>query len=98
WCGSGGLAGALARSSEAGISRTLKPPVLGIFASDHPVTAAQLAMCGNAVIDYLDPGRIKQAMARGIALLKLETPDVMPRDEAARHFAREIMQLSRSID
>jgi uncharacterized protein YgbK (DUF1537 family) len=102
WCGSGGLAGALARGSDAGVSQALKTPLLGVFASDHAVTASQLAICGEAVVRTAnvvpDIDRIKRALDNGVVLLKLETPGAMPRDEAAGHFAREIAQLSRSID
>jgi len=43
WCGSGGLAGALARSHRADAPDQLKLPVLGLFGSDQPATASQLA-------------------------------------------------------
>ena len=45
WCGSGGLARALARGHNVRTSRRLKKPVLGLFGSDHPATAAQLSAC-----------------------------------------------------
>jgi uncharacterized protein YgbK (DUF1537 family) len=45
WCGSGGLARALARGHNVRQSRELKKPVLGLFGSDHPATAAQLSAC-----------------------------------------------------
>lgn len=45
WCGSGGLARALARGHNVGQSRELKKPVLGLFGSAHPATAAQLSAC-----------------------------------------------------
>jgi uncharacterized protein YgbK (DUF1537 family) len=102
WCGSGGLASALARGSDAGVSPAVKTPVLGVFGSDHPVTGSQLAMCGDAVIGSADIARdieqIRRALQRGVALIKLETPGEMPRDEAARHFGGEFAQLVRSID
>ena len=45
WCGSGGLARALARGHNVRTSRRLKKPVLGLFGSDHPATAARLSAC-----------------------------------------------------
>ena len=50
WCGSGGLAGALARGHRADAPNRLKRPVLGLFGSDQPATAPQLAACGEATI------------------------------------------------
>ena len=44
WCGSGGLASALAPGTDVEISGKLKAPVLGVFGSDHPTTAVQLSM------------------------------------------------------
>jgi len=102
WCGSGGLAGALARGTETGAPAQLKPPVLGIFGSDHAVTAAQLAACGDIVVRTADVGqrldRIRQGLDDGVALVRLETPSAASRSEAAQHFAQEIMRLSRSIE
>ena len=60
WCGSGGLAQALARETargdladgvlpgdaEAAYGATLPRPILGLFGSDQRATAAQLAACG----------------------------------------------------
>jgi uncharacterized protein YgbK (DUF1537 family) len=45
WCGSGGLARALARGHNVEPSSRLKEPVLGFFGSDRPATAAQLSAC-----------------------------------------------------
>jgi len=45
WCGSGGLAGALARGRGAEASLQLKKPVLGLFGSDHNVMLRQLRDC-----------------------------------------------------
>ena len=52
WCGSSGLAGALAqtagRPSGHGGDAILARPVLGLFGTNHPVMTAQLAACGCA--------------------------------------------------
>ena len=45
WCGSGGLARALARGHNVKVSTRLRKPVLGLFGSDQPATAAQLSAC-----------------------------------------------------
>ncbi len=102
WCGSGGLAGALARGTDAAVSGELKGRVLGVFGSDHPATTAQLASCKDVLIQTadvrLDLDRIKQRLADGVVLVKLEVPGGTSRAEAARHFTREIQRLSQSID
>jgi uncharacterized protein YgbK (DUF1537 family) len=102
WCGSGGLASALARGTGVTLSRKLKTPVLGVFGSDHPATEAQLRACASVVVKGAD-GRvdldgIKRQLARGLALVRLEAPHGHSRVEAAQHFEREIAALSRTID
>lgn len=102
WCGSGGLANALARGTDVSVPARLKTPVMGIFGSEHAATAAQLSMCAGVVIassglrQHLD--RIKPALDKGIAFVKLEAPGAASRTEAARHFCREIAMLVASID
>jgi D-threonate/D-erythronate kinase len=102
WCGSGGLASALARGTDVALSATLKRPVLGLFGSDHPATAAQLAVCESLVVRDADVppnlDRIRQRLNDGIALVKLEPPGGASRVDAAQHFAHQIMHLGRSID
>jgi uncharacterized protein YgbK (DUF1537 family) len=102
WCGSGGLASALARGADVWVSDRLKGPVLGIFGSDHRTTALQLDACDAVTLSSgdveRDVDRIKQALDKGIAFVRLEAPDGHSRDDVARHFSRQISQLSRLID
>ncbi len=102
WCGSGGLANALARGTDVSLPAKLKTPVLGIFGSDHAFTAAQLSMCEGVVIGSTDIrqglDRIKPALDRGLAFVRLETSGSASRTEAAQHFSGEIAMLSESID
>jgi D-threonate/D-erythronate kinase len=98
WCGSGGLATALSRGTERAIAHTLDTPVLGVFGSDHPATAAQLAMCEAVTIGSADIEGIKRALAQGLAFVRLETPETLSRGEAAKHFAREITGIVEAID
>jgi uncharacterized protein YgbK (DUF1537 family) len=102
WCGSGGLASALAPGTDVEISGKLKPPVLGVFGSDHPTTAAQLSMCKAATVPSAGIAtsidRIRQALASGVALVRLETPGPLSRAEASGRFSLEIAELKRSID
>ncbi|WP_343898281.1 four-carbon acid sugar kinase family protein, partial [Craurococcus roseus] len=56
WCGSGGLARALAGDAATPPSRGLRAPVLGLFGSDQGATARQLAACGAARLELPDGG------------------------------------------
>ena len=102
WCGSGGLANALARGKGVWVPDRLKGPVLGIFGSDHRTTSLQLAACESVVIRSADVagdiGRIRQALAKGVALVELKAPANASRTEAAGLFSREIAALSRLVD
>lgn len=101
WCGSGGLASALAREAGVWVSDELKGPVLGIFGSDHRTTSLQLAACEPVVIRSadiaLDIERIRKALDKGVAFVKLEVPSVASRADVTERFASEIALLSRSI-
>jgi D-threonate/D-erythronate kinase len=102
WCGSGGLASALASQTGVRVSRKLQTPVLGVFGSDHPATDAQLARCRNEVVPAADGHvnlhQIKRRLARGVAFVRLEAPHGHSRAEAAQRFEREIAALSNAID
>jgi D-threonate/D-erythronate kinase len=102
WCGSGGLAAALALGTGVSVSTGLKTPLLGIFGSDHAVTAAQLSQCGDVVLRSRDIGpnleAITRALGRGVALIRLETLGMLSRAEAAEHFASEMIRLVQAID
>jgi D-threonate/D-erythronate kinase len=102
WCGTGGLASALARATNPSVPRDLKAPVLGIFGSDHPATAEQLALCEAVVIRTIDMkssiDRIRKALDKGVAFVSLETPGPVSRAEAAKRFAGELMQMAPLID
>ena len=103
WSGSGGLASALARGTQVSAPRKLIAPVLGVFGSDHPATAAQLAVCDDVVVrdaaDHeADPAQIRRRLAQGVALIRLEAPQAFSRTEAAQRFAQRIASLSQAID
>jgi uncharacterized protein YgbK (DUF1537 family) len=101
WCGSGGLAAALARGSDVSVPTQLKTPLLGIFGSDHAATAAQLSRCEAVVLSIRDVEsdieEIDRALERGVALVRLETSGVVSRAEAAVYFASEIARLAHAI-
>jgi uncharacterized protein YgbK (DUF1537 family) len=97
WCGSGGLAGALARNHPADASSELKRPVLGLFGSDQPATASQLAACGEATIALAEgeggAGVLRKLAGDGVALVHFTLPDGLLRAEAARRIASELTAL-----
>ncbi|MBW7967959.1 four-carbon acid sugar kinase family protein [Bradyrhizobium sp. BR 10289] len=102
WCGSGGLAGALARGHGTAAPSQLKLPVLGLFGSDQAATAAQLAACGDATIALAEGeggARVQGKLADdGVALVKFALAEGLSRTEAARRIARELTTLMTTLD
>ncbi len=107
WCGSGGLALALAGALR-GVSDPVAPPALprpwlGLFGTDHPVTQRQLAACGAAVVTVPDGGAEAAARVRkrmdglGAALVRLDLPPGLARDAAAARIDRELGALARRL-
>lgn len=102
WCGSGGLAGALARGHRADALSTLKRPVLGLFGSDQAVTASQLEACGDATVALAEGGGsavVQRKLADGgVALVKVSLAEGLSRTDAAQRIARELMTLMATLD
>ncbi|MGX9963498.1 four-carbon acid sugar kinase family protein [Roseomonas sp. F4] len=103
WCGSGGLARALAGETVARTSTTLRGPVLGLFGSDQPTTARQLAACGPHWIRLADGGEAaaanvaRQLTKTGCVLVRPELPEGLDRAEAARRIAALAADLLRRL-
>ncbi len=102
WCGSGGLASALAAGNQVRTSRKIAAPVLGVFGSDHAATAAQIARCSSVTVplrsgSHIDADAVGRRLADGLALVKLDAPMGSGRAQAARHFAAELAILAREI-
>jgi D-threonate/D-erythronate kinase len=106
WCGSGGLAAALARNLGAPTSRVetgLARPILGLFGSDQAVTAEQVDACGTLALTAQDGGAattkdIAERLSRdGAALVRLAIAEGAPRQQAAETIAREFGRLVRAI-
>jgi D-threonate/D-erythronate kinase len=104
WCGSGGLARALAGDAATRPFRALRPPVLGLFGSDQAVTARQLAACGDAWVKKLaDGGPASVALlqdrlaTRGAALASLDLPENADRATAAERIGAEFGRLVRTL-
>ncbi|HWX63061.1 four-carbon acid sugar kinase family protein [Bradyrhizobium sp.] len=104
WCGSGGLAGALARGSNASAASHLRKPVLGLFGSDQHATAVQLEACGPAVVALRETGHDNAGLVRaklrehGVALVKFELASGLSRGEAATRIARALASLTAALD
>ena len=104
WCGSGGLAGALARGSDASATSRMNKPVLGLFGSDQAVTAAQLGACGPAVVALSEAGGdntgiiSRKLAADGVALVRFELATGLSRGEAAARIARALAALTDALD
>ncbi|RXH18971.1 four-carbon acid sugar kinase family protein [Bradyrhizobium guangzhouense] len=102
WCGSGGLAGALARNHVSVAPSVLKRPVLGLFGSDQATSASQLAACGEATIALAEGeggADVQRKLTdEGVALVKFTLPEGLARSEAARRIAHELTTLIASLD
>jgi uncharacterized protein YgbK (DUF1537 family) len=102
WCGSGGLAGALARNHGAAATSVLRRPVLGLFGSNQATTASQLAACGEATVALAEgeggSGVQRKLADNGVALVKFTLPDGLSRTEAAQRITRELTRLIAVLD
>lgn len=97
WCGSGGLARALAADAPVRALSRLGGPVLGLFGSDQAVTQRQLAASGRLWL-RLDPAeggaRLAAALAAdGAALASLDLPEGLSRAEAGQRIANRFAVL-----
>jgi D-threonate/D-erythronate kinase len=102
WCGSGGLAHALSRESPPLTSTVLVPPVLGLFGSDHVITARQLTACGPASLKLADGGpsaaQVRDQLATtGVALVSFELRSGIGRAAAAEEIGCRIDALTRRL-
>ncbi|MGG5808578.1 four-carbon acid sugar kinase family protein [Falsiroseomonas sp. CW058] len=99
WCGTGGLAGALAGAAVRP-DLHLAGPVLGLFGSDNPATARQLAACDDLVLRIADGGagdaaRVARRLAGdGVAMVAPALPAGLPRTEAAARIAEAFAALT----
>jgi uncharacterized protein YgbK (DUF1537 family) len=102
WCGSAGLAHALAGGRPPRDAR-LTAPVLGLFGSDQDVTRRQLAACGAAWARVTDGGpasarEIAARLAReGVAMVSLALPPDAGRAAAARAIATGFAALTGAL-
>ena len=106
WCGSGGLAGALARSispRDNSVEPVLERPILGLFGSDQAVTAEQVDACGRyaAIIADDCTSNLADVSRRlnedGVALVRVAIPKGASRTEAATRIAGAFGRLALEI-
>lgn len=106
WCGSAGLAKALAGKQAAmrNAISSLPRPILGLFGTDHPVTRAQVEACDEYVLAATlhDPDLavlVRNRLAKqGIALVRPDLPEGLPRDVAASQIADLLDDLAARLD
>jgi D-threonate/D-erythronate kinase len=99
WCGTGGLAGALAGHGPVP-KPDLPSPVLALIGSDHPVSAAQFAAVPHlhARLPQHDTTTIARLLERGAAVATVTLPTATPRDAACRRITAHFAAMLRAID
>jgi uncharacterized protein YgbK (DUF1537 family) len=102
WCGTGGLARALAHGRQVAALRKLESPVLGFFGSDQPLTKAQLEACGSFWIRTMENGDEIAAVRRmieatGVALLSVDLPAGLDRSDAAERIRKKLGQMAAEL-
>ncbi len=98
WCGTAGLAQALA-AADAACSPLVPGPVLGLFGSDQPATFAQLQACAPHWLHWAErtPHDLAARLADGLALVSVDLPPGLLRDEAADRIGRALHHLATDV-
>ena len=102
WCGSAGLAGALAGHFPVGVP-ALPEPRLALIGSDHPVAVAQLSAAWKFVHRIVRGGAeevapVARRLARGNAAVAVVVPPGASRVAAGEHIARAFARLLAGLD
>lgn len=103
WCGTGGLAGALAEPERVVPDPRFVRPVLGLFGSDQRINALQLAACGDLALrlsgsDPEEAMRVARLMdTRGAAMVSLDLPPDLGRAASAALIAGTFTSLLRRL-
>ncbi len=103
WCGSGGLARALGAGPQSDTTAPLRGPILGVFGSDQPATAAQLAACPrwHLSLNVEAAGHaaaVSERMAQsGCALVSFTLPADTGRGAAATLISRAVSHLATTL-
>jgi len=102
WCGSAGLAGALA-GGPSPPTPALRPPVLALIGSDHPASIAQLSAAWAYVHrigrgDAEEAAPIARRLARGSVAVAVVAPPGADRLTARHHIAAVFAALLTFLD
>jgi D-threonate/D-erythronate kinase len=98
WCGTGGLAAALA--GRVAVPRPRLPrPILALIGSDHPVSAAQLATVAERHhrLPRADVPAIARSLGAGAAAVSVVPPPGAPREAACGDIVRRFAGLLAAI-
>jgi uncharacterized protein YgbK (DUF1537 family) len=96
WIGAGGLAQALSDDHGAENTAPLPRPILGLFGTDHAVTASQLACCDPHWIRLQDADPapvVRRLHDPGLVLASFDLPPNLSRAEAADRIRRGFASL-----
>ena len=100
WIGAGGLAQALSGESQTKNAATLPGPILGLFGTDHAVTASQLACCDPhwMRLQSADPLPIARRLHHtGLVLASFDLPPDLTRADAAERIRSGFASLLREM-
>ena len=99
WCGTGGLAGALAGRLPVAKPK-LPRPILALIGSDHRASATQLAAVPDLHrrLPMHHPTQIARHLAHGAAVVTVDLPAITPRDTARRAITAQFAELLRAIE
>ncbi|MGI4950387.1 MAG: four-carbon acid sugar kinase family protein [Janthinobacterium lividum] len=102
WCGTGGLARALAHATagrDAACSPLLPGPLLGLFGSDQPATFAQLRACAPYWTHLAEDSAhdLAARLQDGVALVSIDLPPGLPRAAAAARIGTALHGLARAL-
>jgi D-threonate/D-erythronate kinase len=99
WCGTGGLAGALAGRRPVA-SPVLPRPILALIGSDHAVAAAQLAAVPalHRRLPIVDAAAIARLLAQGATAVSVALPADTARDAACRMITAGFADLLETIE
>jgi uncharacterized protein YgbK (DUF1537 family) len=100
WSGSGGLAQALTDTVRATGAPPLPRPILGLFGSDHAVTASQLSACHPHWIRLPDSDPtplLRRLQDTGLVLASFDLPPGLSRDDAAARIRSGFGRLLRDL-
>ena len=102
WCGTGGLAGALAGAREVPCP-ALSWPFLALIGSDHPVSAAQLdgaAWCLHRIAgaDGTSVARVRDCLREGAAAVAMDLPFGTARTEATGRITDGFVELLHAVE